>query len=47
MATDNKKINDSIRTKAGRKVSKIQKTKSEPNKNKGVNDMIRKKSGRR
>jgi len=46
MATK-KEINDLIRSKGGRNVSKIQKTKSEPKKNQAINDMIRKKGGRR
>jgi len=39
-------INDMIRSKAGRKVSKVQKN-PDAKKNQAVNDMIRKKGGRR
>jgi hypothetical protein len=44
--TTKKEINDMIRAKAGRKVSKVQKN-PEPKKNQAINDMIRKKGGRR
>jgi len=45
MPNKNKEINEAIRAKAGRKVSKIQKA-PDPKKNRAVNDMIRAK-GRR
>jgi hypothetical protein len=45
MPNKNKEINEAIRAKAGRKVSKIQKT-PDPKKNQAVNDLIRSK-GRR
>lgn len=44
--TTNKEINDMIRAKSGRKVSKIKKS-PEAKKNQAINEMIRKKSGRR